>query len=91
MRGSYEVNNESYPYKVQFVGLDDICIRNQLTDEIVVRETKQPSDSDQYNRLEGLALRLARKGRERVITTGATLASGGETLAETAARLDVPH
>lgn len=91
MRGDYEAKNDRHPFAVQYVGLDELCIRNLSTDEIVQRETKLTGDASkaQWDRLDAQAFALAKATREETLACGEYKLQGAqhETLAQTAERL----
>lgn len=93
MRGDYEAKNDRHPFQVQFIGLNEIGVRNLSTDEILVRETKklgEPYAKEQYDRLDTLALRAAQERRREAIT-GADPGVTHETPQQTAERLAARH
>ena len=91
MRGDYELSNDRHPFQVQYIGLDELCIRNLSNDEVVQRETKVsgPLSKSQWDRLDARCLQLSRANKG---STG-NLPQGQvhETLAETAIRLAASH
>lgn len=88
MRSEKELRSSIYPFAVEFVGSDDICVRNLETSETVVRETRDTTalgSKEQHDRLTGLATRLANERRADFSNAPAGVTH--ETPAETAARL----
>jgi hypothetical protein len=77
MRGDYEAKNDRHPFQVQFIGIDDIGVRNLTTDEVVVRErkisssTSEAQSKEQFDRLDALAYRLAQERKEEALKLGA--------------------
>lgn len=92
MRGDYEAKNDRHPFQVQFIGLNEVGIRNLATDQIHHRERKisttasEAGAKEQWDRLDTQAFKLAKERR------GATLKpaddhTSSETLAQVAARV----
>lgn len=88
MRSEKELQSSIYPFAVEFVGADDICVRNLEISEIVVRETRDTTElgsQEQHERLSTLATSLA--NARRADFSNAPAGVTHETPAETAARL----
>lgn len=92
MRGDYEAKNDRHPFQVQFIGLNEIGIRNLTTDQIHHRENKVSASTseagakEQYDRLDAQAFALAQERRNATLTGGNDHTSS-ETLAQVAARI----
>ena len=68
MRGTFDFNKEQYPFLVQFVGIDEVVVRNQLTGEEIDRqplagEYGSAERKAQSERLEAKAIELCRELR----------------------------
>lgn len=73
MRGTFDFKKEQYPFLVQFVGIDEVVIRNQLTGEEIDRQPlagEYGSDERkaQSARLEAEAVRLCQELRNSHVT-----------------------
>lgn len=69
MRGTFDFNEEQYPFLVQNVGINEVVIRNQLTGEeidrqLVVGERGSDERKEQNERLEAEAVRLSQESRK---------------------------
>lgn len=72
MRSEKELQRATYPFAVEFVGADDICIRNLEDGNVVggsreVRATTEPAATEQNQRLESIAVGLATERRSRAV------------------------
>lgn len=68
MRGTFDFNEEQYPFLVQRVGIDEVVIRHQLTGEEIDRqplagEYGSEARKAQFARLDAEAVRLCRELR----------------------------
>lgn len=92
MRGDYEAKNDRHPFQVQFIGLNEVGVRNLATDQIHHRERKistsasEAGAKEQWDRLDNLAFTLAKERREATLKPADDHTSH-ETLAQSAARI----
>lgn len=69
MRGTFDFNKEQYPFLVQNVGINEVVIRHQLTDEEIDRqpvagERGSNERKEQNERLEAKAIKLSQESRK---------------------------
>lgn len=90
MRSEKELQSSTYPFHVEFVGTDDICVRNLESGEIVegTRQTRLYGDDSvaQRESLDKIAVEQA-NARRRATPGIQAEEVVGETLEQAAARL----
>lgn len=69
MRGTFDFATEQYPFLVQHVGTNEVCIKNALTGEEFRRQQLagdfgSPERKAQSAKLEQVAVRLCQASRE---------------------------